>query len=186
MKGFLTKEAYVTSISDSPVIIQTSSHSVPSTPCWFGEVVIIAQSLRRRGMLAKISERVRFVRRRFGRYEAIDFVAVLLGYAVSGERTLEAFYEHLHPFAPTFMALFGRERLPARSTLSRFLAALTAEPVEALRALFLEDLFGRERDFEQQPCGLTDRAGNLWKVFDIDGTREAARQRALPQTPDRP
>ena len=27
-----------------------------------------------------------------------------------------------------------------------------------------------------------DRAGNTWMVFDIDGTREAARQRALPQT----
>jgi hypothetical protein len=38
-------------------------------------------------------------RRRFGRYEVIDFVAVLFGYAISGERTLEAFYECLHPFA---------------------------------------------------------------------------------------
>jgi hypothetical protein len=34
-----------------------------------------------------------------------------------GERTLEAFYERLQPFAHTFMALFGRERLPHRSTL---------------------------------------------------------------------
>ncbi len=117
-------------------------------------------------MLAKIAERVRFARRRFGRYEVIDFVVVLLGYAVSGERTLEAFYECLHPFAAAFMALFGRDRLPARSTLSRFLAALTPEAVEALRALFLEDLLGQQPDFEQQPCGLTDRAGNLWKVFD--------------------
>ncbi len=174
------------SITDSTVIIQTTSHSVPSTPSWFGEVVVMAQSLRRRGVLAKISERVRFARRRFGRYEVIDFLVVLFGYAVSGEQTLEAFYERLHPFAPAFMALFGRERLPARSTLSRFLAALTCEPVEALRTLFLEDLLGRQPDFEQQPCGLTDRAGNLWKVFDIDGTREAARQRALPQTADRP
>ncbi len=81
------------SITDSPVIIQTASHSVPSTPCWFGEVVIIAQSLRRTGMLAKIFERVRFTRRRFGCYEVIDFLAVLFGYAVRGERTLEAFYE---------------------------------------------------------------------------------------------
>ena len=173
-------------ITDSTVIIQTSSPSVPSTPSWFGEVVIIAQSLRRRGVLAKISERVRFARRRFGRYEAIDFLVVLFGYAVSGERTLEAFYERLHPFAAVFMALFGRERLPARSTLSRFLAALTCEPVEVLRALFLEDLLGRPPDFEQQPCGLTDRAGNGWKVFDIDGTREAARQRALPKAPELP
>src|ERR1700694_543618 len=131
-KSILIKEIYMNSITDSTVIIQTSSHSVPSTPSWFGEVVVIAQSLRRRGVLAKISERVRFARRRFGRYEVIDFLVVLLGYAVSGERTLEAFYERLHPFAPAFMALFGRERLPARSTLSRFLAALTCEPVEAL------------------------------------------------------
>jgi hypothetical protein len=31
-----------------------------------------------------------------------------------------------------------------------------------------------------------DRTGNAWVVFDIDGTREAARQRALPQTEDLP
>jgi hypothetical protein len=34
---------------------------------------------------------------------------------------------------------FERDRLPARSTLSRFLAALTEVPVEALRTLFLDD-----------------------------------------------
>src|SRR5881397_701349 len=87
-----------------------------------------------------IEELVRFARRRFGHYEVIDFVAVLLGYARSFERTLETFYERLQPFANAFMALFGRDRLPARSTLSRFLAALDQPPVEALRALFLEDL----------------------------------------------
>ena len=37
----------------------------------------------------KIAEQVRFARRRFGRYEVIDFLAVLFGYAISGERTLE-------------------------------------------------------------------------------------------------
>ncbi len=78
------------------------------------------------------------------------------------------------------------ERLPARSTLSRFLAALTPEAVEALRSLFLEDLLARPLCKEEQQCGLTDRAGNVWKVFDIDGTREAARQRALPQAPQLP
>jgi len=31
-----------------------------------------------------------------------------------------------------------------------------------------------------------DRAGTTWVVFDIDGTREAARQRALPQSDDLP
>ena len=120
------------------------------------------------------------------RYEVIDFVAVLFGYAVSSEQTPEIFYERLLPWASAFMALFGRDRLPARSTLSRFLTALTAEAVEALRTLFLEDLLARPLVTEEQPGGLWDRAGSHFLVFDIDGTREAARQRALPKTPDRP
>jgi hypothetical protein len=173
-------------ITTSTVTVQTTSTSIPSIPCWFGEAVILSQSLRRSGILTKMAECIHFARRRFGQYEVIDFLAVLFGYAVSGERTLEIFYERLQPFAVPFMALFGRDRLPARSTLSRFLAALTPEAVEALRALFLEDLLKQRADFEQQPCGLTDRAGKLWKVFDIDGTREAARQRALPQTGEQP
>ena len=86
---------------------------------------------------------MRFARRRFGRYEVIDFLAILFGYAISGEHTLEAFYERLQPFAVSFMALFERDQLPARSTLSRFLAALTEAPVEALRTLFLDDLLSR-------------------------------------------
>ena len=161
-------------MSSSSVTIQTTASSVPATPSWFGEVVLLSEYLRKHGVLSKINEQVRFARRRFGRYEVIDFLVMLFGYAASGERTLEAFIERLQPFATAFMALFGRDRLPARSTLSRFLAALTTEPVEALRTLFEPDLLERQPDFEQQSCGLTDRAGNLWKVFDIDGTREAS------------
>jgi hypothetical protein len=174
------------SIADESVIIQTTSQSVPCPPSWFGEVALLAQHLRKQDLLTKICERVRFARRRFGHYDVIDFVAVLFGYAISGERTLEAFYKHLHPFAPAFMALFGRDRLPAHSTLSRFLAALTWEPVEVLRTLFLEDLLARQLCKEEHLCGLTDRMGNQWRVFDIDGTREAARQRALPKAPQLP
>jgi hypothetical protein len=103
-----------------------------------------------------------------------------------GERTLEAFYECLQPFAAPFMALFGRERLPNRSTLSRFLAALEQAPVEALRTVFLDDLLARPLEKEEKTGGLWDRQGNRWVVFDVEGTREAARQRALPCTPDLP
>ena len=164
------------------VVIQASSKSAPAPPAWFGEVVLIVEHLRTRGVLTKISEGVHFARRRFGHYEIIDFLAVLFGYAISGERTLEAFYARLHPFAGPFMALFKRDRLPSRSALSRFLAALTKEPVEALRTLFLDDLLSRPLSNEKQTGGLTDRAGDEWIVFDLDGTREAARQRALPKS----
>ncbi len=176
----------MTSIADGSVIIQTSSESVSSAPAWFGEVVLMAAHLRKHGVLTKISERVRFARRRFGHYEVIDFLAVLFGYAISGERTLEAFYERLQPFAVPFMALFDRDQLPSRSALSRFLAALTKEPVEALRTLFLDDLLSRPLTDDKQTGGLVDRVENTWMVFDLDGTREAARQRALPKTENLP
>ena len=130
----------MTSIAYSLVNIQTSSQLVPTTPSWFGEATLFACHLQRQGVLAAIEEQVRFARRRFGRYEVIDFVAVLFGYAASSERTLEAFYERLQPWASAFMALFGRDRLPARSTLSRFLASLDQTAVEALRTLFLHDV----------------------------------------------
>jgi hypothetical protein len=174
------------SIADESVLIQTSAEAQPAPPSWLGEVALVASHLQNQGILNTIYERVRFARRRFGRYDALDFLAVLFGYAISGERTLEAFYEAVHPFAVPFMALFGRASLPAASTLSRFLAALPAEPVEALRTLFLEDVLARRLSTEEHAAGLWDRQGSRWLVFDVDGTREAARQRALPQTPDRP
>ena len=175
------KEAHMTSIADGSVIFQTSAESALSTLSWFGEVTLIAAYLPQHGVLTKISERVCIARRRFGHYDVIDFLVVLFGYALSVERLQEAFYERLQPFATPFMALFDHDQLPARSTLSRFLAALTMEPVEALRALFLDELLARPLTKERQRGELLDRAGGQWEVFAIDGTREAARQRALPQ-----
>lgn len=110
----------MTSIADGSVKIQTTPESNLSTPSWFGEVVVISTYLRTQGVFKKINEQVRFARKRFGQYEVIDFLAVLFGYAISGERTLEEFYERLQPFAVPFMALFERDRLPSRSALSRF------------------------------------------------------------------
>jgi hypothetical protein len=176
----------MTTLACSSVNIQTSAQPVPSLPAWFGEITLMTHHLQRQGVLAAIEEQIHFARRRFGRYEVIDFVAVLFGYAVSGERTLEAFYERLQPWAEAFMALFGRDHLPARSTLSRFLAALDQAAVESLRTLFLKDLLARPLGKEEQAGGLFDRQGKHYLVFDVDGTREAARQHALPKTEDRP
>jgi hypothetical protein len=49
----------MTSIADGSVIIQTSAESAPSTPSWFGEIVLIVGYLRKHGLLTKISEQVR-------------------------------------------------------------------------------------------------------------------------------
>lgn len=172
-------------MTQSSIHIQIAPTSVPSTPSWLGEVAVLAHVFNRFGQQKAIEERVRFARARMGDYEVIDFVVMLMGYALSGEPTLEAFYQRLLPFAESFMALFGRTKLPHAATLSRFLAALDHAPVEALRTLFQEDLVARSA-FASPPGGVWDRQGQQWTVMDVDGTKQVARQRALPQTADLP
>src|SRR6266852_1652338 len=99
-------------------------------------------------------------------------------------------------FLPCFSAMPSAENAPCRSSTSgssplrslswRCLTALTEASVEALRTLFLDDLLARPLTHDTQTGSLLDRMGNSWMVFDIDGTREAARQRALPQSEDLP
>jgi hypothetical protein len=67
------------SIADGSLHIQTSSEAQFATPSWLGEVALVASHLRKQGLLNQITERVRFARRRFGRYDVIDFLAVLAG-----------------------------------------------------------------------------------------------------------
>jgi hypothetical protein len=62
-------------------------------------VAAFAQVLTHAGNLKAIQERVRFARARFGQYDLINFIAVLIGNAVSCEPTLLTFYERLAPFA---------------------------------------------------------------------------------------
>ena len=107
-------------VSNPCIEIQTTSEDCPSVPAWFAEVVVIARHLAEKGLLDTFAHEVRLVRGHFGNYEPIDFLALLIGYAVSGERTLADFFERLAPFGSAFMALFGRKDLPHRSRLSRW------------------------------------------------------------------
>ena len=72
--------------------IQTEASPIASVPAWLGEVALVAHTMTRLSYV-HISERVRFARKRFGLYEVIDFLAVLIGYALSGEPTLAAYYQ---------------------------------------------------------------------------------------------
>ncbi|GAC1347408.1 MAG: hypothetical protein NVSMB27_12750 [Ktedonobacteraceae bacterium] len=148
-------------MTHSSVRVQIAPTPFPSTPSWLGEVAVLAHVLSQLGLQKAIEERVRFARARMGDYEVIDFVVMLLGYAVSGERTLTAFYQRLLPFAGAFMALFGRADMPHPATLSRFLAALDQATVEALRTLFQEDLVARS-PFSSPPGG---GRGIVWETI---------------------
>jgi len=165
--------------------VHTSPVDRPSVPPWFAEVVIMVQHLATKGQLDAFAHRIRLVRRRFGSYEPIDFLAVLVGYAISGERTLADFFERLEPFEAAFMALFGRAELPHRATLSRFLASVDRPCLEAFRTLFEQHSFA-EGWTNDAIGGIWDRQGHRYIVFDVDATRQAARQRALPCDPTLP
>src|SRR5260370_18604335 len=122
-KIFSQKEVSLPMIPNPCIEVHTSPVDRFSVPDWFAEVVIIVQHLATKGLLDAFAHQVRLVRGRFGAYEPIDFLALLLGYAISGERTLSDFFHRLAPFGSAFMALFGPRSLPHRSSLSRVLAA---------------------------------------------------------------
>ncbi|GHO71726.1 hypothetical protein KSC_106180 [Ktedonobacter sp. SOSP1-52] len=172
-------------IPNACIQVHTSPVDRPSVPVWFAEVVIIVQHLAASGLLDGFAHEVRLVRGRFGSYEPIDFLALLIGYAISGERTLADFFERIEPFETEFMALFGRRCLPHRSSLSRFLADVDRPCLEAFRALFQHHAFTDGWTLESIG-GLWDRQGHRCIVFDVDATRQAARQRALPCGPELP
>src|SRR2546426_6322235 len=165
--------------------VQTTSENRFSVPAWFAEVVIMARYLEKKGLLQAFAHQVRLVRGRFGTYEPIDFLARLFGYAISGERTLADFFERVEPFETAFMALFGRKSLPHRSSLSRFLADVDRPCLEAFRTLFQQHTFA-EGWTSETIGGIFDRQGRRYIVFDVDATRQAARQRALACTPELP
>src|SRR5262249_20381448 len=69
-----------------------------------------------------------------------------------------------------------------RSSLSRFRAWVDRPYLEAFRTLF-EQLSFPEGWTSETIGGIFDRQGRRYIVFDVDATRQAARQRALPCDP---
>src|ERR1700730_8180294 len=102
------KEVSLDMIPNPSREVQTSPVNRPWVPAWLAEVVILAQHLTAPGLLEAFAHQVRLVRGRFGTYEPLDFLALVIGYAISGERTLADFFDRLAPFGTTFMALFCR------------------------------------------------------------------------------
>lgn len=150
----------------------------PRVPQWFGEAVLLGKYWQESGLVEYLQEEVRVLRGRMGWYEVLDFVLLLNSYAISGEPTLKHFFQALEPVKEVLMSLWGRQRCPSASSLSRFLAAVDQGAVESLRELFEVDL-GRNGLKVNMGMGLYDRSQEPYVVFDVDGTVCAVRQRSL-------
>ena len=78
-----------------------------------------------------------------------------------------------------------RADLPHRATLSRFLASGDSPCLETFRTLFEQNSFAQTWTADSIG-GIWDRQGRRSIVFDVDATRQASRQRALPCDPTLP
>lgn len=162
----------------STVSVHTTPESARTPPPWLAEAVLFLQAARDGGLLQQIRQGVRVSRGRMGLFEVCDFFLVLVVYSVSGEATLLSLYAAWSPCAAVLFALWSRNHVPARCTLSRFLCAMTKEAAEALREVVFTDLCQHGLSGPELG-GLRDRHGRQHIVLDVDGTRQAARQRQL-------
>jgi hypothetical protein len=124
-------------LDDLTLDLRASSSPRPAAPPWLTEAVLVLRTWWTRWLPLPLVTSVRVERGRAGKFEVLDFVLVLLAYAVSGAATLHAFYEQARPAARALMGLWQRHALPSPSALSRFLGDVSWTAVESLRTLFL-------------------------------------------------
>ena len=160
------------------VELQANEQDNLAAPSWLTEALLVGQYWQSSGLLSDLVTQVQVSRGRMGQYEVCDFVLLMLAYAVSGLPSLAEFYRALIPVKSLLMAVWGRQRCPVASTLSRFLADIDAGAVALLRTLFETDLHRPVSPLLQQ-LGLRDRTGARWMVFDVDGTVKSVRHRVL-------
>lgn len=160
-------------MTQTAVTIQIMPQSAPSLPSWRGEAAAFAQVLTHTGNPQCDPETGAFRPRPLRHLRPDRFRCGADRLCCIRRSNLESVLRTARSLASPFMALFGRNRLPHRSTLSRFLAALAPLTVEALRTLFQEDLLARK--LFSSSGSLVDRTGEQWLVVDVDGTRQAAR-----------
>jgi hypothetical protein len=165
--------------------VTTTEQSNFATPTWLAEAILVGQYWRQSGLLRQLQQQVRVSRGRMGNYEVCDFVLLLLAYAVSGVESLKLFFEQLASVKSVLMSVWERAECPVASTLSRFLADVDELAVAELRSLFEADLLAHPIEMETA-MGLSDRTGNRWVIFDVDGTVKATRHRALVTAPTHP
>jgi hypothetical protein len=166
--------------------VQTSPLDRPSVPAWFAEVVMMVRHLASKGLL-----------------EAFARAGCAWSGVASGAMSPSIFSGRWWAMlsagsAPWLTSLSASRRsrqplwlcldatvFPIAPALCRFLADVDRPCVEAFRTLFEQHSFA-DGWTAQTIGGIFDRQGRRYIVFDVDATRQAARQRALPCGADLP
>jgi hypothetical protein len=91
----------------SGIKVEVGTENQPRVPSWFSEGLLIGKYRIDSGLVGYLEEEVRVERGQMGHYEVMDFVLLLISYAVSGERTL--------PSAPAKRARSMPRQLPCQN-----------------------------------------------------------------------
>lgn len=141
--------------------LRATSSPKPTAPPWLTEAVLVLRAWWTRWLPLPLVTSVRVVRGRAGRFEVLDFVLVLLAYAVSGTATLRVFHDQARTVSEALMGSWQRHALPSRSALSRFLRDVSWASVESLRTLFLRISCSRARRLTTSVGSWTGRARGI-------------------------
>lgn len=114
--------------------LETTSAQERTPPPWFAQLVVIARWFELRGMLEQINEALHLMRR-VDATAALDVVLPMLA-ALVGQSSISSAVDALEPVREPLPSLWERKRLPSRSAISRFLAALTAPALNRMHSLF--------------------------------------------------
>lgn len=156
-------------------------------PQELSEGVETLADLKRRGVFDEVGKRL-VVARRSGAYVGVDavialllfYMRVLLGGGVRG------FFSNIREYAVGVANLAGRASLMSSSALSSLLSDLKEGDVAAFSRWFLVQGSGLDRLLRRDDLVPRDASGVACHVFWYDPSREAYRQRRLPQGTDRP
>ena len=162
------------------------THSAPNLqpPPWSALALIALESMIASHATALIELGLQVQRGRAGTYITLDFVLVLMTFALSFEPNLKTFYARLPPVADAFAALGNKTTLCSRAALGRFLQALQRSHVALLATMMLDDLI--RLGVWDDSLGHFDRCGHRTLIFDADGTYHGARERAITEEASRP
>jgi hypothetical protein len=116
--------------------IETTSTVERSAPSWFGRVCVLMQWFWTSWMLMGVSASALAPIRRADATPPVDILMWMLVCAV-GQMGPSQAQRELGPWAKVLAELWGRQRMPGRWALSRFLSASTEANVEQWRTLFL-------------------------------------------------
>jgi hypothetical protein len=120
----------------SVATVTATSESSPQPPRALAEAAFWATHFWRTWWLLPILTQVVVPSARAGTYCIADILLVLLAHACGERARLRETLRDFAPFAGALMALWGRDRMPGQSTISRWLGHVDGAAVTAFRTLF--------------------------------------------------